>query len=258
MSEQNIRIVQVRGVRIGEGRPKVCVPVTAAGEDALTHQLEVLGCVVCDLIEWRADCYGEAVLTASAQELSQIAGRIRDALGDKPLLFTFRTRSEGGCLPLDAEEYLALNRRAAGCGAFDLIDVEYFTAGEAGRAHIRKLQEAGCRVIASSHDFQRTPPLPEMVSRLRGMQEAGADITKLAVMPQEPSDVLRLIRASMLMKETYADRPCITMSMGAMGAVSRLCGSLSGSAVTFASGGFTSAPGQLPADRLTEILELLG
>ena len=49
----------------------------------------------------------------------------------------------------------------------------------------------------------------------------------------------------------------MTMSMGALGAVSRVSGSLTGSAVTFGTAGHASAPGQLPAAELREMLELL-
>ena len=59
------------------------------------------------------------------------------------------------------------------------------------------------------------------------------------------------------MKERYADRPYITMSMGKLGLVSRISGELTGSAVTFGSASAASAPGQLPVGELRTILSLL-
>ena len=76
-------------------------------------------------------------------------------------------------------------------------------------------------------------------------------------MPSRERDVLTLLDASLAMKETYADRPFITMSMSRLGSVSRLAGALTGSALTFATAGRASAPGQLEAAILSEILPVL-
>ena len=64
-----------------------------------------------------------------------------------------------------------------------------------------------------------------MVSRMVAMQQAGADLPKLAVMPQSRADVLELLAATAEMTDHHPETPVITMSMGALGAVSRLCGS---------------------------------
>ena len=65
------------------------------------------------------------------------------------------------------------------------------------------------------------------------MQELGADIPKIAVMPQNKQDVLTLLAATEEMNRNHADRPIITMSMAGTGVVSRLCGEVFGSALTF-------------------------
>lgn len=38
-------------------------------------------------------------------------------------------------------------------------------------------------MIASSHDFEKTPAKEEILARLIRMQDCGADLLKLAVMP---------------------------------------------------------------------------
>ena len=89
------------------------------------------------------------------------------------------------------------------------------------------------RVIASNHDFYATPSKEEIIVRLIKMQELGADILKIAVMPQNSRDVITLLSATEEMARLYAERPLITMSMGGVGLISRLCGGTFGSAVTF-------------------------
>ena len=62
------------------------------------------------------------------------------------------------------------------------------------------------------------------------MQDYGADIPKMAVMPKSKQDVLTLLSATLEMSEQFADRPIITMSMAGTGVVSRLTGETFGSA----------------------------
>lgn len=67
---------------------------------------------------------------------------------------------------------------------------------------------------------------------LEQMCAGGADIVKLAVMPQNMEDVLKLLSVTYEFKEENPDTPVITMSMGKMGMISRLCGESFGAAVT--------------------------
>ena len=96
--------------------------------------------------------------------------------------------------------------------------------------------------------------LPELAQR---MAELGCDIAKIAVMPQTPRDVLTLLSATEQMHTSHPEIPIITMSMGQLGLVSRLCGEVFGSALTFGAAGQASAPGQAPVQALRQVLNLL-
>lgn len=93
----------------------------------------------------------------------------------------------------------------------------------------------GVRVVLSNHDFEKTPLKDELIRRLCRMQELGADLLKIAVMPRCRSDVLLLLQATEEMLSQHARKPLITMSMGDLGMVTRICGGFFGSAVTFGS-----------------------
>ena len=112
-------------------------------------------------------------------------------------------------------------------------------------------------MVCSSHDFHKTPPRAELVRRMVAMQQAGADLPKVAVMPQSRTDVLELLAATAEMADLHPETPVITMSMGALGAVSRLAGEAFGSAMTFANPGQASAPGQVSLDIVNEVLDAL-
>lgn len=89
------------------------------------------------------------------------------------------------------------------------------------------------------------------------MQSLGADILKIAVMPQKPADILTLLLATEEMHRKYAKCPLITMSMSGMGIVSRICGETFGSAVTFGAASKASAPGQIGTKELAESLRII-
>ena len=89
------------------------------------------------------------------------------------------------------------------------------------------------------------------------MQEIGADILKIAVMPESKKDVLTLLLATEEMVSEYAVKPVVTMSMAGLGAISRVSGEIFGSAVTFGSMEAASAPGQLQLADLRNVLEII-
>ena len=244
--------VTVRKVTLGQGKPKICVPLMGKNQEEIERAAKEVKKLPADLVEWRADGFSDVL---SAQAVVQSLALIRRILGeDVPVLFTVRTKKEGGAANLSAQEYSRCAYSAIEGGA-DLLDVEMSAGKETVFAIIQEAHRQGKKVILSSHDFSCTPKEEEMLSRLCRMQEWGADITKLAVMPKDASDVLRLLSVTLAMKETYADRPFITMSMGKDGLISRLCGETFGSCLTFGCGTKASAPGQMEARALRNVLD---
>lgn len=237
----------------GEGQPKICVPIVAKSRTEILKKAEEISALPVDLAEWRADFYEDVFLTDEV--LTTLHG-LKDRLGKKAVLFTFRTSGEGGSRFIEKEDYYRLNSSAAASGCADLVDVEAFLDEKRTAEEIQKIHLAGSRVIASNHDFEKTPSEEEMVRRLRRMEELGADVAKLAVMPENRRDVLTLLWATAAADEMLTV-PVVTMSMGRLGVVSRLSGALTGSAMTFAAVGETSAPGQIPAEQMMEFLNCL-
>lgn len=246
--------VVVRNVKIGEGIPKICVPIAEARKEDIIREAEFFSSIPGDIVEWRADWFEHAFDT---EKVLDVLKDLRAVLKETPVLFTFRTLKEGGEKAVKLCVYADLIKAAVRCGYADLVDVEVF-AGDAGVREIVDTAHAnGVKVVASNHDFEKTPDKDEIIRRLCKMQELGADITKIAVMPQSKKDVLTLLAATEEMYREHADRPMITMSMSGTGALSRLCGEVFGSAVTFGAAGKASAPGQMEVKELAQVLSLL-
>jgi 3-dehydroquinate dehydratase-1 len=246
--------VQVRNIVIGEGMPKICAPIVGRTREEILLQTRELKAAEPDLAEWRADWFEKALEKEQLREMLEL---LRGELGELPLLVTFRTGQEGGEQEISLEDYEKFLSEVLASGQADVIDVELFMGEELLSAIAKKAHREGVKVIASSHDFEKTPNTGEIVERLCRMQKAGADLLKLAAMPRDPGDVLTLLAATWQMKECYARQPVITMSMGGTGVISRLAGEIFGSALTFGAAGRASAPGQVGAKELREVLKLL-
>ena len=246
--------VVVRNVKIGEGIPKICVPIVGVTKEDIINEAKTFDSIPVDVVEWRVDWF-EGVF--DFEKVKDVLVDLRAALKETPILFTFRTSKEGGEKAIEPEAYATLNKEAAKSGYVDLVDVEAFTGDEIVKDIIAGAHEYGVKVVASNHDFHKTPSQEEIVARLRKMQELGADIPKIAVMPQSKKDVLTLICATEEMATNYADRPIITMSMGGTGVISRACGEAFGSALTFGAAKKASAPGQMGVYDLETVLGLL-
>lgn len=246
--------VKVRNIVIGEGMPKICVPIVGITKEAILNEAKAITKLPADVVEWRIDWF-ENVFDFAA--LEDVLKDLREVLGDMPILMTFRTSKEGGEKAIEDEVYADINIKAAQTGYVDLVDVEVFTGDEIVKKIIDGAHAAGVKVVASNHDFFKTPDKDDIVGRLRKMQDLGADIPKIAVMPQNKKDVLTLLAATEEMANEYADRPIITMSMAGTGVISRLAGEVFGSALTFGAAAKASAPGQMGVTDLKQILTLL-
>lgn len=246
--------VDIRGYRIGEGRPKVILPIVERAEAVILEKAAQFSTLQADCVEWRVDHFDDARTPGA---VARCLAKLRVALRDKLLLVTFRTKTEGGEQALSHPEYLAFLSLILDTDCADLLDIEFFTAGADLPLLVEQAHTAGVPVVCSSHDFAKTPPRAELVERMVQMQQAGADLPKLAVMPRCRTDVLELLAATAEMADLHPETPVITMSMGALGAVSRLAGEAFGSAMTFANPGQASAPGQVSLDIVNEVLDAL-
>lgn len=252
-------VVSVRDVRIGTGRPKIIVPIFAADEAGAVAQARALAGTAADLAELRLDPLREGDGSLPGTEaLCRVLCAVRDALPRRlPLLATMRTAAEGGQRAYTSGDYAALMEALCAADRADLLDMELHTAGDALPGLCRTAHHGGTAVVASMHDFSKTPPRAEMVAALRAMAEQGADICKLAVMPRTAADAAELLAATAEARAALPGVPLITMAMGPLGAVTRVCGGAFGSDATFGTEGTSSAPGQPDAAALRLALDAL-
>ena len=249
------RPIITRGQPLAGGRvPAVCAPLVGRTPEALAAEAVAVVAKQPDLLEWRVDFFQDlgdtqAVLAAGAQ--------VRRAAGGIPILFTRRSEREGGQrIGVGEPQVIALYEAVARAGLVDLLDFEMGSPqGDIDRVRAACVAHR-LPLVLSFHDFQRTPATGDLQERFARAHRLGADVAKVAVMPQSIEDVHRLLGATLEASRTLPI-PVISMAMGGLGAVSRVCGGVFGSALTFAVGAAPSAPGQMPIEDVRAALAVL-
>lgn len=245
--------VKIKNTVIGQGAPKIIVPTTGSTAEQVLAQAKTLGeNPDADLIEYRIDYLDFAT---EADRVAALGKQVAAAANGKPLILTFRTQPEGGKRKISDREYGELYRTLINAHFADILDVEMFRQPEVVQQILAAAHQAGIKVVMSSHDTEKTPETAEMIARLRKQDEMGADILKIAVTPNDARDVLRLLDATNQVRENYSRKPLLTMSMGGLGAITRLSGEVFGSDLTFGMTGESSAPGQIEAKSLRQALK---
>ena len=247
------RTVQIKNLTIGSGMPKICVPITGITASEIISQVSAVKAASPDLVEWRVDYFEQMKEDAAVEQM--LAG-LAETLQDIPVPFTPPTDREGAKDHLTAEPYEKIHLHQLARPQTDMIDVEVMPQQESAARIIKSAHEKSIPVIASNHHFEGTPSNEKIDCIFSCMEKTGADILKMAVMPQNSRDVLRMMERTLSWHEK-SERPLITMSMGVLGCVSRMCGEMTGSCMTFASVTEASAPGQIDMTSLKHILQIL-
>lgn len=210
-----------------------------------------------DAIEFRMDLVGgrkRGRKRTPADELDAYEGEL-------PVIATNRATWEGG--ETDDEGRLDALARAVEFDAVQAIDVELacFRAHEPGdrdraEALLNHAAEHETSVIVSAHDFERTPPKPELRGLLQAATEVG-DVGKVAVTAQDRRDAFDLLAATH--EATTAGQQVATMAMGEPGRHTRAVTPVYGSLIGYApvSPDNATAPGQYDLATLANLVERL-
>ncbi|BAC15198.1 3-dehydroquinate dehydratase [Oceanobacillus iheyensis HTE831] len=233
--------------------PYICTPITGKSKEEIITELHSLILEEPDLIEWRLDYFD------SISDTTEVLSTLKQltSASSIPLLVTIRSEKEGGeNIPLSEKEKVQLLLEVCENSSVEMVDYEVGN----DCVYVKQLREASRKynkkLILSYHNFDYTPNRQVILKRLYQMEFYGADIAKVAVMPQTKDDVLRLLELTKEANESM-DIPVVTMSMGALGSLSRIVGWAYGSIITFGLGVQSSAPGQVPIANLKRMIQMM-
>lgn len=226
-------------------RRKIAVPITDSSQEDILHKASLIQDSIADMVEWRVDYYQDV---GDLDKVLDTMKKLKLIISDKSLIFTFRTKGQGGNIEISHDYYMKLNILASESKVVDLIDIEM--------DFLDKVDGINIPIIGSYHNFKETPSKEEILSIFKKMESKRADILKVAVMAQTPKDVLTLLDVSYDISKS-TDKAIIAISMGELGKISRVAGHLFGSSISFASLGDESAPGQISLENLLVAMEKL-
>jgi 3-dehydroquinate dehydratase-1 len=245
--------VEVKGKVFGGEEMLICLPLVSKNQETLVEQAKELCDLNPDIIEWRVDFFDRVEDIESVVEALKA---LSETVGEIPIIFTCRHKGEGGQADLTQDQRINIIESSAKTGCIDILDVEMFNDDEF-LEKIRNIAKGNdIKLILSHHNFTQTPDEDFIYNKLIEGEKLGADISKLAVMPQNYGDVLTLLNATYRARKVVKI-PLVTMSMGEVGGITRIAGGLFGSDMSFAVGKESSAPGQVPIKDLQTILEIL-
>ncbi len=224
----------------------ICVPIFGKDLKEISSRARIAA-KCCDLLELRLDL---------VEGLDK--GLLKQVMQEMPLpvIATNRASWEGGAFNGSEDDRIDLLEDALEFGA-SYIDIEFATQGSHKERLKEAVDKAGATLILSHHDFQGTPSFSQLEELFLKMTREGEAIIKIVTFAQDPWNFLEIFRLYPIAKEK--GRPLIAFCMGKYGCISRTICLKLGAYLTFASleTGLDSAPGQIPANKLTEILTLL-
>ena len=186
-----------------------------------------------DYLEWRADFLGEKIPKSPI-----------------PWIITARHPLEGGknALPQARRRELLFSLLPSA----SLVDIEVRSL--AGLSDVAACaQKNGIGIIASFHDFEKTPETSRLRDVIRRANDAGANVVKIATRTTTPKDVSRLLD---LWNATPL--PLAIMGMGPLGMSSRLLFANCGSALNYGWLHRPNVPGQWSAAELRTLISKIG
>ncbi|NNP69540.1 type I 3-dehydroquinate dehydratase [Acinetobacter sp. Ac_5812] len=231
---------------------KTIVPITAKTKEQAIAQAKVIAANPdADLAEFRIDLLNFA---NDSKQVITLGQELKQILGAKPMIATIRTHNEGGQLTISDADYGKTYQAYLQQPFMDMLDVEMFRDQQIVKNTVKLAHVKKVLIVMSNHDFQRTPPETEIIKRLLKQDELGADILKIAVMPQNRQDVFTLMNATLKVSQ-QSKKPLLTMSMGKLGTISRIATANMGGSFSFGMIGEASAPGQIDVTQLKQFLK---
>ncbi|MDR2394069.1 MAG: type I 3-dehydroquinate dehydratase [Treponema sp.] len=221
---------------------KICLCLT---EKTLSQDMVVLEKYrkYVDLVELRVDCLeaDERLLIRRFPEMV-----------DLPVILTIRRERDGGRFTAGEGSRISLLSKALAFANADrrhnfaYVDMEDYL-------NVPSLEEVartfGTRIIRSYHNIQGVED--NLVARMRGLQQVGDELVKVAVMPHSLEEVVRVVKAA---RETK-DMDKILLCMGHFGTPTRILAEQLGSQISYTTGkgACVAAPGQLDPQELAEL-----
>ena len=193
-----------------------------------------------DILELRIDGIDDVKSSTVNEVIEEIAF---------PIIATNRSKQEGGYFLGSEKERIDILKSCCALEYVKYVDVELQTDPCLRKYIIGKCKDADVKTIISFHDFEKTPPIDDLLSIVKEEKSFG-DIAKIAVMPMNLEDTISILAIMSRCDNTIA------ISMGELGSYTRVIASKFNAPITFATGGDVTAPGQIDIETMKLMLNM--
>lgn len=253
---QNLRRAFDNFISTITGLKEICIPKKRSSFvcltfDDLRKKVDDLPAIVygCDAVEVRVDHLAKFDSDYVSKQLSVL----RAATDSLPVIFTVRTKKQGGNFPDDDFETLEGLFNAALKAGVEFIDLELTLPTD---LQYKVLNNKGfTKVIGSHHDFEGAFAWddPEWENRYNQSLSLDVDIVKFVGMANKFEDNLALIR----FRGNHKAKPLIAINMSEFGKVSRVLNKVL-TPITSELLPSAAAPGQLTLAQINQIYTSMG
>ncbi|OLS19759.1 MAG: 3-dehydroquinate dehydratase [Candidatus Heimdallarchaeota archaeon LC_3] len=164
---------------------------------------------------------------------------------------SLRPKSSGGLYDSDEETRIKILKKAINSG-ISHVDIEFETEQNNIKSLIQFSHQHNVEVIISSHNFEKTPTIQKLKVNCNKMILMGADIIKYVCKANNIED-----GHTMICLQQEIDFPIISFSMGEIGSFTRIVSLLYGAKFSYVSSNRKTAPGQLSAKEMIDLLSIL-
>ena len=166
------------------------------------------------LVEWRIDAFEDVF---EIKQMPEAVRAVRKALGDKPLLYTFRNGRFGGAHPSSCMYLTRLNAIAEKEQAADLINVELFENEDASIANLTDIRACGAKSVLTHIDIDGMPLKKGVDLMLARLYSFGPDVVEYGARCINEKDYETIRQAFVEFKQAHPDQPLIMTRIAADG-----------------------------------------
>jgi len=220
---------------------KTCFPITGERTETVIEEIKEAKSKAVDYIEWRRDYFKDADLETVLKHLK-----------NQKVIFTWRKQAEGGQQAVSDAERLADIKTFAQVAEAGYVDIELENNPALIKAVQKALQGSNIQLILSYHQFEKMIAKEKIEMILKAMEDAGADVLKVALTCENKED-LKMLLAVVRAYQCHSQKPMIIIGMGKYGQITRVLPEFCGGSLTYVNAQTATAPGQLTLEEIVHL-----
>lgn len=230
---------------------QIILPIVGRDDAEILKDCQNLSKLKVNTIEWRADCYNNYKDINRTLEISK---KIKEILLDKDLIFTLRSKGQGGNGIFKQNYQEILIKNLLDNDIFSIYDIEFNSSKDFLKDMNTLIRDYNKLSLLSLHNLENTPDFMNIINTLEDMDKLNFNIIKYITWSNSYEDSLRILNATDEFRKK-TDKRLIIMAMGDFGKMTRILSPLFGSFYTFSYYSKNSAKGQISYENMLKIYE---